>query len=120
MTIFRKVISDKLSGGSSWYLYTHCRTNLDKFPVQTHTPQFVYIGLLAINALDEGSGIITPSNRIQRPMNGTHWSALNHICGETTAVGVSETNSDCNYNYKTEIQIWKENKEFENQKIPMI
>ena len=50
-------------------------------------------------------------------MDGSQWSAPDHIFGEATAVGISAENSDHDYNYKTEFQIWKENKEFERQKI---
>ena len=49
--------------------------------VQTQTPQLVDMGISSINALDEGSGDITPATRIQRPVNGAHWSAPNHIFG---------------------------------------
>ena len=37
--------------------------------------------------------------------------------GEMAAVGMSAASSDHHYNYKTEFQIWKENKEFERQNI---
>ena len=75
----------------------------DSVPIKT--PQFVYLGLSTNNALDEGSGISTPATRIQRPTDGDHWSAPNHIFGETTAVGVSKAKYDYNYTYKTEFQI---------------
>ena len=45
--------------------------------------------------------------------------APNRVFGETTAVGVSEARSYYDYNYETEFQIWKENKEFEHQNISM-
>ena len=38
--------------------------NLAADPAQTQTPQFVDLGLVKIIALDEGSGISTPSNII--------------------------------------------------------
>ena len=72
---------------------------------QTQAPQFMDIGLLTINALDESSGLGTPATRIQRPTDGAHWSAPNHNFGETIAIGVSDTKSDYDYNYKTEFQI---------------
>ena len=52
-------------------------------------------------------------------MDGSQWSAPDHIFGEATAVGISAENSDHDYNYKTEFQIWKEDKEFERQNFPM-
>ena len=70
------------------------------------------MGISIINALDEGSGLSTPATIILRPTDNAHWSMHNHIFGETTAVEVSEKKSECNYNYKTEFQIWKEDKEF--------
>ena len=88
-------------------------------PVQTQTPQFMDMGLSTINALDEGSGLSTPNDRIRRPTNGAHWRAPNYIFGKTTVVGVNEAKSDYDYNYKTEFQIWRENKEFERQKNSM-
>ena len=70
------------------------------------------MGFSIINALYEISGLITPDTRIRRPIDGAYWSAPNHVFGEVTAVGMNEAKSDYGYNYKTEFQIWKENKEF--------
>ena len=56
---------------------------------------------------------------IRRPMNVSHGSMPDYFFGETTAVGVSETKSDYDYNYKTEFQIWKEYKEIEHQNMLM-
>ena len=85
--------------------------------VQTQTSQLLYLGLLTINIFDESSGLSTPATGIQRPADGSHWSAPDHIFGEATVVGMSAAKSDHDYNYKTEFQIWKENKEFELQNI---
>ena len=74
--------------------------NLTEYSAQTQTPEFVDLGILAINALDEGSGIITPANRIQRPMDGPNWRAHNNIFGETSSVGVIEERFDYDSNYK--------------------
>ena len=63
-------------------------------PIQTYTPQFIDLGLVTINVLDEGSCISTPATIIQRPKDGSQWSAPNHIFGETKSVGVSEAKSD--------------------------
>ena len=60
-----------------------------------------------------------PATRIQWLMDDAHWSALHHIFGETTAIGVNEAKSEYDYNYKTEFQLWKENKEFFCQNILM-
>ena len=78
------------------------------------------MGLLAINKLDESSTLSTPSMRIRYPLDGSHWSLLDHVLGEATTLVMSAWKSDHDYNYKTEFQIWKENKEFERQNISMI
>ena len=78
-SIFSKLISDKLSNGSSWDLYMRCRMNRTADTIQTHTPHFVDLGLSTSNALNEGSGPSTPATRIWRPTDGAHWSATNHI-----------------------------------------
>ena len=48
-----------------------------------------------------------PATIILRPADIAHWSAHNHIFGETTEVGVLEEKSDYDYNFKTNFQIWK-------------
>ena len=106
-SIFRKVVCEKLSNGSIQGLYTRFRMNLAVYTFQSHTPKLVDLGISTINALDEGSGLSTPATRIQRPMHGDHWSMPNNIFGETIAVGVSESESYSDYNYKTELQVWK-------------
>ena len=118
-SIFSKVIGDKLSDGSRRDLYAHKSMNLAEDPVQTQTPQFVDMGLTTIDTLYEGSGISKPATIIRRSTDGAHWSTPNHIFDETIAVGVSEAKYDYGYNYKTEFQIWKENKKFERQNILM-
>ena len=56
-------------------------------------------GLLTINALDESRGLSTPATRIRSSVDGAHWSAPNHVFGETIAVGMSEAKSE--YDYKS-------------------
>ena len=81
--------------------------NLAVDPVQTQTPQFVDLGILTIYSLDEGRGLSTPTTIIRRPADGSHWSAPNHIFGETIAIEVSEAKSDYDYNYKTKFKFGK-------------
>ena len=88
-------------------------------PPQTQTAQFMDLGFSAINSLGERSGLITPTTIIQRPTYVAHWSEPYCVFGRATAVGMSEAKSDHDYNYKTEFQICKENKEFERQIIFM-
>ena len=93
-SIFSTFISHKLSDGSSRDLYTCCRMNFAADSIQTKTPQLMDLVFSTINALDESSGLSTPVTIIQRPVDGAHWSATNHVFGQTTAVGVSEAKSD--------------------------
>ena len=46
MSIFRKLIGDKLADGSSQDLYTRCRMNFIDDPVQIKTPQFMGMGFI--------------------------------------------------------------------------
>ena len=54
---FSKVINHKLSDGSRGWLYLRFRMNFDNYPVQTQAPQFMNLGLLAINTLNESNGV---------------------------------------------------------------
>ena len=112
MSIFSKVIGQKLSDGSIGEIYMRCRMNSADDPVQTQTPQFMNLGFFTINALDESSALSTPATIIRQPTDGSHWSVPYHIFGEVTAVGISAAKSEHEYIYETEFQIWKESKEF--------
>ena len=85
--------------------------NLSADPVQILTPQFSDLGLLIIDALDKVSDLSTHATRIQRPTDGAH------SFGGTTGVEVSAAKSDYDYNYKTDFQVRKEDKEFERQNV---
>ena len=62
MTIFMKILGEKISNSSIQDLYTICRMNLTADPVQTLTkPQFIDLGIFTIGALDKGSGLSTPA-----------------------------------------------------------
>ena len=52
MSIFSKVIGGKLSDSSNGDLYRRCRMNFADDTVHNQIPQFMYLGLLTINALD--------------------------------------------------------------------
>ena len=45
-------------------------------------------------------------------MDGFHWSASDHIFGKATAAGMSATRSEQDNTYKTDFQIWRENRNF--------
>ena len=52
-------------------------------------------------------------------MDGSHCSTPDRVFGEATAVEMSAARSDHECNYKTDFEIWRENKEFEHQNILM-
>ena len=62
--IFRKVIGQKLSDGSSDDLHLRCRINLSNDPIQTQAPHFIYMWLPAINTLNESGILVTPATSI--------------------------------------------------------
>ena len=84
--------------------------------VGTKIPDFMNLGILAINTLEELSSFCTPDTRVGRPMDVPNWSASGHVFGEVTAVGMSGTRSEQNYSYKTDFEIWSENQDFRRQK----
>ena len=71
------------------------------------------MGLPAVNTFNESCVLGTPGTRIRRSMDGSHWTATDHVFGEATAVGMSEAKSYHDYNYKTYFEIWRGNQEFE-------
>ena len=85
-------------------------------PVNSVTPQFMDVGFSTLDSLDKGAGLWNPDTRFVRPTYLSHWSAPDDIFGETTAVGDAGI-AKSEYNYKTDLGIWKENNEFERQNI---
>ena len=63
VSIFSKVIGQKLLGGSRNDLYLRCRMNLANDPVQSQAPHFMDMGLLATNTLNESGVLGTNANR---------------------------------------------------------
>ena len=88
-SIFSKVIVHKLSESSRSDLYSLCRMSCTADVIQNQSPKFIDLGFLNINALDESTGLSIPVTRIQRPMDGFHWSVRDYVFGEATAVGMS-------------------------------
>ena len=97
-SILSKVIGQKLADGSSWDLYFCCRINFENDYSQIQASQFMNLGILAINTLNEGGLLGTTATRVLSPEDGSNWSALNHVFGEATAVRMSATKSDHDYN----------------------
>ena len=116
-SIFRKVIVSELFHGSNSDIYLHFRIDYVSIVVQTEAPQFVDLGLLDVNTLDEFSILCNPTTRIIRSMDVFHMSALNHVFGEATMVGINVARSDHDYIYKTDFEIWREKQDFGRQNI---
>ena len=108
LPIFTDVLSDKLSNRSIRGLYARVGVHLAADPVQNQTPQFVNFGLSTVDALDKGAGLWTPATRFGRPMDVDHMVTEPNRDGKNRVVGDAvRENSD--YNYKTYLEIWKEN-----------
>ena len=63
-SIFSNVIGHKISDGSRYDLYLQCTMNFAGDVLQNQAPQFMYLGLLAINTLIESGVVGTPAARI--------------------------------------------------------
>ena len=87
--------------------------------VRTKAPNFVNLGILAVNASDEFNNFGTPATIFRGPTDGPHWSAPDHVFGEATAVGMSGKRSELDYSYKTDFQNWRENQDFRRQNNSM-
>ena len=87
--------------------------------VEYEAPSFVELGLPAVNTSDEFNTFGTPATMVRRPMDGSHWSAPDHVSGESTLVGMSRTRPEQNYSYKTVFEIWRENQDFGRQNNSM-
>ena len=97
-SIFSKVIGHKLYDGPSRDIYLRCRMNFANNPVQTQYPRFINMGLPAINTLNESDVLDNPDTRILGPVDGSHFSELDHVFSEATAFGMSAAKSDHDYN----------------------
>ena len=98
--IFRKAIGRERSHSRSANIYLRCQMDSTSNAVGTGTPNFVYLGLVAVNALDKFNTFGTPATRVRIPTDGPHFSAPNHVFGEATSVGIFRTRSKLDYSYK--------------------
>ena len=105
--IFSKLIDIELSHGYRYNLYLRCQMNFMSDVVQTEAPQFVDLGILAVNRSNEFGVLGTPTTRMRRPSDVSHLSAPDHAFGEATAFVMRAPRSDRDYSYKNEFQIWK-------------
>ena len=104
--ILSKVIGLKLSDSSSDDLYLLCRMKFVDDVVNNQAPQFMDMGLLVINKMNESGVLGTPATRIRRLTYVSHWISTDHIFGEATAVLMGAARSDHDYNFRTEFEIW--------------
>ena len=108
-SIFSKLLGRELPDSISANIYSLCWMDFMSNAVRTEAPNFVDLGLPAVNTLYEFNTFGTPDIRFIRPTCGFHWSAPGHVFGEAKLVGMSGTISEQNYIHKTDFEIWKEN-----------
>ena len=77
-SIFRKVLGLELSGSFSANIYLRCRVDFTSNSVETEAPNFVHLGLPAVNALDEFNTFGTTDTRVIMPTDGSHWYVPGH------------------------------------------
>ena len=116
-TVFRKVFGCRLSHGSSNDLYLRFWMNFSSNFVQTKAPQFVGLEIPDINTSNEFDILGTPTIRIRRPTDRSHWYALDTVFDRETAIRMSAARSYQDYSYKTYFDIWRENQDFGSQNI---
>ena len=107
MSVFSKVIGSELFDSLSANIYLRCQMDFTSNAVRTEAPNFVDLGLLAVNASDEFNTFGTPATRVIRPTDVPHWYLPDHVIGEATAVGMSGTRSEPEYSYKTDYKNWR-------------
>ena len=100
-------------------IYSRYRVDFTSNAVKTEAPDFILLGVLVVNALDELRSFSTPTTIFKRPTDESNWSAPGHVFGEVTEVGMSWTRSEQNYSYKNDFETRRENQDFGPQNISM-
>ena len=118
-SIFRKLLGQELSYSLCANIYLRCWLDFTSNVVGTEAPNFVRLGLLAVNASDEFNTFIAPTTRLIRTTYRSHWYASVHVLGEAKSVGMIRTRSEQNYSYKTDFEIRRENQDFGRQNNSM-
>ena len=98
MPIFSKVIRQELSHDNTDYIYLRCRLDFTSNAVGTEAPDFMHLGIPAINTSDELRSFGTPTTIVRRPTDGSNWYKTGNVFGEVTVDGMSRTRSEQNYN----------------------
>ena len=80
-SIFSNVIGRELSDSPRVDIYLRCWVDLMSNTVRTEAPNFMDLGIPAVNASDGFNAFGTPTNRIIRPLDGPHWPAPDHVFG---------------------------------------
>ena len=83
-------------------------------PVNITAPQFVDLGLSTIAALDKSASLRTPATIVGRLTYVPRDITRDHIFGIAKAVR-DNVSAKSHYYYKTDFEIWRENKEYEHQ-----
>ena len=79
--IFSKVIGRELYHESSTDIYLCCQVEFTSNAVVTEAPDFIHLGLLAVNAWDELGSFGNPITRVGRSTDGSKWSAPGRVFG---------------------------------------
>ena len=104
LPIITQVFSDKLSDSSSRDLYTRCRLNLATESVNPLEIQFENHGISVVYTLNRSSGICSPSTRIRKSPDVTHFRSADLDVGKGEAVGdaVGDKSDYSKENYETD------------------
>ena len=78
-SIFRKVLGRELSDSLSANIYLRCQMDFTSNVVRTEAPNFVNLGFLSANALDELRYFVNPATKFRSTIDGSHWSAPDHF-----------------------------------------
>ena len=119
IAIFRKLLGCELSGSLSTNIYLRCQVDFTNNTIRTKAPDFMHLGIPAVNASDEFNALVPLATIVSRPTNGSHWSVPGHAFGEAKAFGMSGARLEQNYSYKTDFEIRRKNQNFGHQDISM-
>ena len=74
------------------------------------------LGFSTVDALNKGASLYSHAAIVRRSTDFAHCRALDHVVGESTAVG-DAVSAKSYYNYKTHFEVLRENQQFERQDI---
>ena len=116
---FSEEIGQELSHKSIADIYFRCRVKFTRNAIGTKSPDFMRLGLPAINTSDELGSFGTSATRVGRQMDGSNWSVSGHVFCKSTTVGMSRIRLEQKYSSKTDFETWKDNQDFGWKNISM-